>query len=140
MENYFILSDSNFWIDNRLNRWNKDIFTEDEAKAISISIINCYECKNCIDCNNCFRCWDCYGCDNCNFCNNCTSCLDCESCVDCKSSNNCYTCSKCESCNNCSNNYMLSFITYKIKTNIARRILNLSAPLFNYIYRHIVKL
>lgn len=63
-----------WWIDGNNNKWDADLYTEDEAEKCSKSLTNCencINCKNCIDCDSCVRCDSCINCDNCINCNNC---------------------------------------------------------------------
>lgn len=57
-----------YWVDDRDNKWHKNLFTEEQAEAESKSLINCYNCEscaNCESCSDCINCENCYGCINC---------------------------------------------------------------------------
>lgn len=53
-----------YWVDENNNRWNIEIYTEEQAEKYSKSLVNCYNCINCINCRNCL---------NCNYCDNCSN-------------------------------------------------------------------
>ena len=74
-----------YWMDENNNRWNIEIYTEEQAEKCSKSLVNCHDCDNC--CN-------CHGCSDCNYCHKCN---DCRCCCD------CYNCRNCDSCRNCYN-------------------------------------
>lgn len=83
-----IIEDLKYWIDSKNNKWDKKLYTKEEAEKYSKSLFNCSECINCI------------GCINCSFCENCYDCYECVGCRDCK---DCYICGDCHNCNNCDN-------------------------------------
>lgn len=64
-----------YWVDENNNRWDADLYTEEQAAKLSQTMIDCKYCKNCLDCNGCTNCLD---------CKCCTNCLDCKSCKSCK--------------------------------------------------------
>ena len=86
-----------YWVDENNNRWNIEIYTEEEAEKCSKSLVNCYDCDNCYgssSCNDCRCCCNCHGCCNC-YC--CRDCDNCRYCCD------CYNCRNCDSCRYCYN-------------------------------------
>lgn len=72
-----------YWMDENNNRWDIEIYTEEQAEKFSKSLVNCYNCISCRNCRNC---------DNCRYCHNCYDCCDCR---------NCRYCCYCHYCNNC---------------------------------------
>lgn len=62
------------------NKWDTDIYTQEQAEKYAGTLFNC---SNCINCSYCRNCHDCYYCHSCNYCNYCHSCHDCYSCLDC---------------------------------------------------------
>ena len=51
------------------NKWNADIYTQDQAEKSAESMINCTYCTNCRDCTGCTYCWSCTDCMDCTNCN-----------------------------------------------------------------------
>lgn len=92
-----------YWTDENNNRWDTEIYTKEQAKTFSKSLINCYNCYNCMNCNNCFNCNYCDNCRNCGYCNNCHYCNNCENCYYCYYCSNCHDCHSCRYCNDCYN-------------------------------------
>ena len=72
--------ENGYWIDENGNRWN-DYCSEERAKELSSSMINCCNCYNCSDCSDCS---DCCNCRDCSDCCNCDNCRDCSGCSDCR--------------------------------------------------------
>jgi len=64
----------NLWVDENYNRWNANVWTEEEALDFSYSLINCKHCLNCKNCSNCQDCKDC------RCCRGCTNCINCQRC------------------------------------------------------------
>lgn len=83
-----------YWVDENNNRWDTEIYTEEEAEKYSKSLVNCYNC------DSCYGCYGCYGCRNCCDCDNCYYCCDCRNCDNCRNCYNCYDCDNCH-CDNC---------------------------------------
>ena len=96
-----------FWVDKNNNRWYITIYTKEEAKRFSKSLVNCNYCHNCHDCYYCYYCHNCHYCDYCHYCNKCDYCIKCYNCYYC---NDCYYC---YSCNNYKSNPQ-RYITDKI--------------------------
>ena len=100
-----------YWTDENNNRWDIEIYTEEQAKKYSKSLVNCHNCDDCSYCCDCRSCNNCRYCDNCRNCRNCRNCYDCrncEYCVDCRYCNdcsNCRYCNKCCDCRYCDNCY-----------------------------------
>ena len=100
-----------YWVDENNNRWNIEIYTEEEAEKCSKSLVNCYDCDNCGACGNCRNCKNCnycnYCCDclNCTDCTNCNDCCYCCHCRYCRCCCDCRYCDDCRYCNNCRNCY-----------------------------------
>lgn len=103
-----------FWVDANNNKWNSDLYSEEEALKWSTTLNNCSYCGNCFNCSgcmycdncrdlsscrNCNSCWDCSDCSYCNICSGCNYCSCCENCRDC---NSCWDCKYCRNCNECS--------------------------------------
>ena len=96
-----------YWVDENNNRWDIEIYTEEQAEKFSKSLVNCYDCDNCGDCGNCRNCKNCRYCHNCDYCHNCYDCYDCcdcrycSCCCDCRSCEYCRNCIDCRNCDNC---------------------------------------
>ena len=87
-----------YWTDENNNRWDIEIYTEEQAENFSKSLVNCRNCYNCHDCRNCRNCHDCRNCCDCCDCDYCYNCCYCRNCRCC---NNCYNCCYCRNCRNC---------------------------------------
>ena len=90
-----------YWTDENNNRWNTEIYTEEQAEKCSKSLVNCYNCCNCRYCRYCSNCRCCVNCDYCRYCSGCCDCdngYDCRCCVDC---NDCRYCNDCRHCCYC---------------------------------------
>lgn len=86
--------ENGYWIDENGNRWN-DYCSEERAKELSSSMINCYNCYNCRNCRNCCGCGNCRGCCGCCGCYNCYNCNNCSNCSNCCGCRNCRDCRDC---------------------------------------------
>ena len=64
---------NNYWTDLNNNKWDCDIYTEEQAEKLSKTLINCFNCINCIDCISC---------SDCRYCSSCRSCRSCSDCSD----------------------------------------------------------
>ena len=76
---------NNKWTDKNENTWSANIYTEEEARIKSESLLNCTRCYNCSDCSYCScctRCSDCSDCSGCSYCTDCTGCTRCSWCTD----------------------------------------------------------
>lgn len=80
-----------YWTDGDGNKWNSEVFSLEEARLHSKSLVYCMGCVNCSgcrrcrrchDCVDCFDCADCAGCAGCAICRRCVMCSDCRSCSD----------------------------------------------------------
>lgn len=83
--------ENGYWIDDNSNKWNCNLYTEEQADKFSKTLIDCKNCTNCRSCSYCSYCSDC---SYCNYCSDCRSCSDC---------NYCSYCSYCNYCNYCKN-------------------------------------
>ena len=92
-----------YWVDENNNRWNIEIYTEEEAEKCSKSLVNCHDCYNCVDCKYCRNCNDCRYCINCRYCNSCLACYHCKNCRNCNDCRSCRYCVDCRSCDYCKN-------------------------------------
>lgn len=95
---------NNYYIDGNNNKWNAIYYSYNEAKKLSLSLIDCTNCTNCIncqDCKNCINCQDCTNCINCTDCAECIICANCTGCTDCANCTNCTNCATCIDCTNC---------------------------------------
>ena len=96
-----------YWVDENNNRWDIEIYTEEQAEKFSKSLVNCYNCRNCRNCHDCYDCYDCDYCDycdscyDCDYCHNCDNCRCCDYCHNCGF--NCRYCHNCDYCDNCDN-------------------------------------
>lgn len=96
-----------YWVDENNNRWDIEIYTEEQAEKFSKSLVNCYNCHNCRNCHDCYDCYDCDYCDycdscyDCDYCHNCDNCRCCDYCHNCGF--NCRYCHNCDYCDNCDN-------------------------------------
>ncbi|TLD85825.1 hypothetical protein [Helicobacter sp. MIT 05-5294] len=52
-----------FWEING-NKWSKDKFSEEEAKALSNTLCDCIDCVDCVECKRCEDCKDCISYEN----------------------------------------------------------------------------
>lgn len=95
-----------YWIDDRGNRWARNIYTEERAQKLSEGMT---ECKECVNCEDCFRCIGCIWCDDCrdrrtcDVCRSCETCQSCKDCMFCKDCSECLLCHGCEGCEKCRN-------------------------------------
>ena len=64
---------NNKWTDKNENYWSANIYTEEEARIKSESLLNCTRCYNCSDCSDC---------SGCSYCTDCTGCTRCSCCTD----------------------------------------------------------
>lgn len=80
------------------NYWNVKLYTQEESKNLSVSLICC---SGCIDCKYCKGCIDCKFCNCCNYCKGCNYCNDCIAVAYSGVCNNCKCCECCEKCNGC---------------------------------------
>ena len=62
-----------YWV-IRTNKWDANIYTQEQAEKYADTLINCENCTNCRDCRNCRYCIDCI---DCSYCRNCSDCSDC---------------------------------------------------------------
>ena len=95
---------NNYWTDLNNNKWDCDIYTEEQAEKLSKTLINCFNCINCIDCiscSDCRYCSSCRSCRSCSDCSSCSSCSDCSYCSDCSDCRYCRYCRYCSSCRSC---------------------------------------
>ena len=90
-----------YWVDENNNRWDIEIYTEEQAEKYSRSLVNCRYCLNCDNCQNCIDCRNCDNCHNCHDCNDCCYCCYCRNCRNCRNCNNCRYCINCINCINC---------------------------------------
>ena len=90
-----------YWVDENNNRWDIEIYTEEQAEEFSKSLVNCYNCYNCCDCHDCDNCYDCENCTHCLNCRNCNNSKSCNSCYDCDNCDWCYKCHRCNYCYEC---------------------------------------
>ena len=93
-----------YWVDENNNRWDIEIYTEEQAEKASKSLVNCRNCYNCHDCRYCHYCDNCRNCDNCGYCgycHDCHCCNDCRYCHDCRYCRNCHYCDNCRYCHDC---------------------------------------
>ncbi len=96
-----------YWTDLHSNKWDCNIYSKQEAKKFSNSLINCQNCTNCRNCWNCRDCRDCQYCQycwNCRDCQDCQDCQDCWNCWDCQNCWNCWDCQDCQDCQDCKEN------------------------------------
>ncbi len=87
---------NNKWVDKNNNSWDCDVYTQEQAKKLSKTLINCSDCLNCSYCSRCFRCSNCFDCSDCFGCSNCSRCSGCSGC------SRCFGCSDCSGCSGCS--------------------------------------
>ena len=95
---------SNYWVDKNNNKWNCNIYSQEEAKKYSKTLVNCSDCSDCSDCSGCRGCSDCSGCSGCRYCSgcsDCSDCIDCSYCRDCSGCRACIDCSDCIGCRGC---------------------------------------
>ena len=98
-----------YWTDQDDNKWNCNIYTEEQAIKWSKTLTNCKNCINCRSCYSCNYCDSCYSCNHCNHCNYCNYCDPCNHCNHCNYCNYCNYCDSCNSCNYCNHcNYCYS--------------------------------
>lgn len=96
----------NFWVDENNNRWDENLFTEDEAIRASKELIDCHDCKNCsycVCCTNCTHCHCCWDCHDCRICTNCRQTDRSKRCEDCSWCEDCISCTHCHSCKHIEN-------------------------------------
>jgi|GEM_PF-3294948 len=92
---------NNKWTDKNENYWSANIYTEEEARIKSESLLNCtrcYNCSDCSDCSGCSYCTDCTGCTRCSWCTRCYNCSDCSDCSGCSYCTDCTGCTRCSCC------------------------------------------
>lgn len=80
------------YVDENNNMWDADLYSEEEAKELSETLVDCKNCfnsKNLIECENCVECSFCNDCEDCEYCSYCDVCV---ACVDCH--NSAFLCSK----------------------------------------------
>lgn len=68
-----------YWTFENNNKYCKDTYTYEQAKALNDTLLNCSDCtdcKNCTNCKNCEMCEDCLECINCTECDNCYTCTN----------------------------------------------------------------
>jgi len=82
--------ENGYYIDENNNRWDCNLYTEDQAKKNSESLIDCSDCSDCSRCSGCSDCSDCFRCSGCSDCSRCSRCSD------------CFRCSGCSDCSHCS--------------------------------------
>ena len=92
-----------YYIDENNNRWDCNLYTEDQAKKNSESLIDCSYCYRCSYCSDCSDCSDCSGCSGCSYCSDCSDCSYCYRCSGCSGCSGCSNCSYCSGCSDCSN-------------------------------------
>jgi hypothetical protein len=86
------------------NKWNANIYTQEQAEKCADTLIdctNCVNCRNCNDCNDCRNCINCRNCSNCSFCRYCINCRDCNDCRNCSECSDCRNCGYCSDCTDC---------------------------------------
>ena len=74
------------------NKWDANIYTQEQAEKNAETLINC---TNCISCSYCSDCSDCRSCRSCSYCSYCSDCSDCSYCSYCSSCRSCSDCSYC---------------------------------------------
>ena len=70
-DRFAMIKINNYWVDGMGNKWNVELYNEQEAERRSKSLencTNCTDCSNCSNCSNCTGCHDCRGCDKCGYC------------------------------------------------------------------------
>ena len=75
-----------YWIDKNDNKWDKSLYSREQAIELSKTLTDCKECINCeycIECINCEHCIECIYCEDCKDCRRCTYCTDCDYCEKC---------------------------------------------------------
>jgi hypothetical protein len=65
------------------NKWNSNMYTQEQAEKNADTLVYCRGCSNCINCGYCSGCSDCRGCSNCSNCSNCSYCSNCSNCINC---------------------------------------------------------
>ena len=75
---------NNYWTDDNNNTWNCNSYTEETAKELSETLIDCHGCSNCSNCSDCSYCRNCRNCSNCSYCSYCRNCSYCSDCRDCR--------------------------------------------------------
>ena len=88
-------NENNYWTDSNNNKWDCDLYTEEQAEKNSETLINCYNCTDCSYCSYCTYCRDCSYCRSCSSCRDCSSCRSCSYCSSCSSCRDCSYCSDC---------------------------------------------
>jgi len=64
----------NYWVDSNNNKWSCNLYSEERAKELSGTLINCKNCINCSDCSSCRYCSSCSYCSDCSDCSSCSYC------------------------------------------------------------------
>jgi hypothetical protein len=89
-----------YWV-VETNRWNADIYTQEQAEVYANTLVNCTNCINCSYCSNCHDCSYCNYCSSCHDCIYCSSCISCHDCSSCHECSSCHDCRYCRNCNDC---------------------------------------
>lgn len=98
---FVVVGDKEYWKDNRENKWDYAMFTEEGVLRVAQECRGCTHCTNCINCQNSHRLQDCVDCEECVGCVNCHNLCSCRSCSNSSYLHSCLECSFCSFCNSC---------------------------------------